>query len=83
LGKELLRRLGYEVSQRLRGSPLVKMAQKLRIADNKLLRGEAYKIIDDLYGDDDITQDQKRRKQIASRRHKLKRRLIDKYKSDI
>jgi hypothetical protein len=55
LAKELLRRLGYSIPQRLRGSTLVAMAAKLRVADNKLAVGEAYNIIDDLYGENDIT----------------------------
>lgn len=83
LAKELLRRLGYSIPQRLRGSTLVAMAAKLRVADNKLAVGEAYNIIDDLYGENDITQDQKRRKLVASRRHKLRKRLIEQYKPDI
>ena len=83
MAKELLRRLGYSIPQRLRGSTLVAMAAKLRVADNKLAVGEAYNIIDDLYGENDITQDQKRRKLVASRRHKLRKRLIEQYKPDI
>ncbi len=59
------------------------MAAKLRVADNKLAVGEAYNIIDGLYGENDMTQDQKRRKLVASRRHKLRKRLIEQYKPDI
>ncbi len=82
LAKELLRHLGYSVPQRLRNSPLVVMAEKLRVADGQLASGEAYNIIDDIYEDDDLTQDQKRRKLVSSRRHKLHKRLIKQCEAD-
>jgi len=74
LEKELFRRLGYSVPERLRSSPLVAMADKLRVG-KKLKLGEAYQVIDDIYGDD-MTSDQRRRKLVGSRRNKLKKRLV-------
>jgi len=81
LTKELLRRLGYSIRQRLRDSPLVEMADNLRVADGQLARNEAYDIIDDIYGPaGSMKDDKKRRKLVASRRHKLKERLLKPYK---
>lgn len=76
LEKELFRRLGYSIPKRLRTSPLVALADKLRVAET-LANGEAYDIVDDIYGED-LTDDQKRRKLVASRRHKLRKRLVEK-----
>jgi len=72
LAKELLRRLGY----------LIAIADKLRVSDSQLARGEAYNLIDVIYKTDDLSQDQKKRNIVASRRHKLKKRLIKQYKPD-
>ena len=79
LGKELFRRLGYSIPKRLRSSPLVTMADELRVA-HTLASREAYDVIDDIYGED-LTDDRKRRKLVASRRHKLRKRLIEPYES--
>ena len=93
LTKELLRCLGYSVPQRLRISPLVEMADKLRVSNDRLASGEAYGVIDDIYGDDNsakdddnpaeddynLAEDNKKRKLVASRRSKLRKRLIDQY----
>lgn len=77
LEKELLRRLGYSVSERLRSSPLVAIADKLRVGKN-LAPGEAYQVIDDIYGED-LTNDRERRKLVGSRRNKLQKRLVNRY----
>lgn len=74
LGKDILVALGYSVPKRLRTSQLVAMADKLRVA-NTLASGEAYEILDDIYGED-LTDDKKRRKLVASRRHKIRKRLV-------
>ncbi len=83
LTKELLGHLGYSIPKRLRSSRLVPMAEKLRVAGGPVTKREAealgIAIIDDLYGDDDLTKDRKRLKLIASRRHKLRKRLIKPY----
>lgn len=83
LTKELLGRLGYSIPKRLRSSRLVPMAEKLRVAGGPVTKREAealgIAIIDDLYGDDDLTKERKRLKLIASRRHKLRKRLIKPY----
>lgn len=81
LAKELSRRLGYPTPQRLRDSPLVAMADKLKVAKHPLASGEAYNIIDDIYGEN-LTDDQKKRKLVASRRHRLRKRLIEPYQTD-
>jgi len=81
LGKEIAKRLGYPVQQRLRSSRLVSMASTLRIGET-LSRGEAYDIVDDVYEHEDLDDDQKRRKLVASRRHRLRKRLIEPYQSN-
>jgi hypothetical protein len=76
LGSETLRRLGYEVPQRLRASPLMHMAEELRTGESQLHSGEIYDIVDELF-DDDLTDDQRRRNLVKSRRHRVRKRLID------
>lgn len=78
LTKELLRSLGYSIPQRLRSSPLIEIADSLKVSKDELANGEAYAIIDDIYGED-LTDDKKRRKLIASRRNKLRKKLIEPY----
>ena len=77
--RELLRRLGYPARQRLRTSPLVGLAQDLKVG-KPLTAVDGYDIQDKLYGEDDRGHDQNNRKSINSRRHKLKNRLVDPYK---
>jgi hypothetical protein len=77
--KEILKRLGYSIPQRLRASNLISQAPDLKVEEANLPSGGIYDIMDHVYGDD-ITQDQERRKRIKSRRNKLKKRLIDPYK---
>lgn len=80
LGKEILKALGYSVPERLRLSRLVAMADKLRIAKNQLVPNEAYDIIDEIYGSfGPMGDDQGKRKLVASRRHKLRKRIIKPY----
>jgi hypothetical protein len=80
LEKDILTALGYSIPKRLRTSKLVTMADKLRVA-NTLASGEAYDILDDIHGED-MTDDQKRRKLVASRRHKLRKRIIKPFKAN-
>ena len=80
LARELARSLGYPMPHRLRSSPLVSMASTLRVGE-KLSFGEAYDIVDDVYGGD-LTDDEKRRRLIGSRRHRLKKRLIEPHQTD-
>ena len=77
--RDILTALGYSIPKRLRTSQLVVMADKLRVA-NTLASGEAYDIVDDIYGRD-LTDDRKRRKLVASRRHKIRKRLIKPYEA--
>lgn len=79
LAKELLMRLGYSIPQRLRTSSMVSMADKLRVADEHLAYGDVYRIMDKVYGDEDITRDRQRRSTIKTRRHRLKKRLTKPY----
>lgn len=75
LGRELSRRLGFPTPKRLRSSKLVTMAEELKVADWPLPRGAAYDIVDRVYRNKDMSKDQQRRKLVASRRHKLHKRL--------
>lgn len=79
LAKELLKRLGYPVPQRLRVSSLVAKADKLRVGKN-LANREAYEVIDDIYGED-LSDDARKRKLIGSQRYKLRQRLIKPYEN--
>ena len=78
LAKELARQMGYDIPKRLRASKLVPMAEDLRVTTKRLPRGGSYDIIDRTYADD-LGKDQKRRKLISSRRHKLRVRLLKPY----
>jgi hypothetical protein len=82
LEKDILIALGYSIPKRLRTSPLVAMADNLRVAKGQLAPNEAYDIIDKIYGtDDSMENDQKRRKLVASRRNKLRKRLVKPYEA--
>ena len=85
LEKELLRCLGYSVAERLRSSPLVAMADKLRVAKS-LAHNEAYDVIDDINNGEtiegQIDDDNKGRKLVGSRRNKLRKRLIKPYEAN-
>ena len=85
LARELLRRLGYPIHQRLRSSKLVSMADKLRVADEKLEDGDIYGIMDEIYGkeedlsDEDLSKDRQRRSTTKTQRHRVQKRLIKPY----
>ncbi|MBI4288394.1 MAG: hypothetical protein HY671_08220 [Chloroflexi bacterium] len=82
LGRELLRRLGYPASQRLRGSSLVRLAKDMRIGEGPLPRRAVYDIVDDIHGEDEnaLNADQQRRQQVKTGRHRLRKRLVDPHK---
>ena len=71
--RELLRRLGYRVPDRLRKSQLPSLMEELRIG-KKLSSAETAEIVDDIYGDK-AGDDADLRRRVKDRRHKLKRRL--------
>ena len=73
--KELLRRLGYRVPKRQRHSPLMSVAKKLKVSNKPLASGQVYEIMDDIYPDIDPNKEQHKRRLIASRRHKITKRL--------
>ncbi len=82
LGRELLRRLGYPVTERQRTSKLMPRAAELRAGKAQLSSGETYNIIDDIddiHGEDDPGNDQQRRKLISSQRNALRRRLKNQF----
>lgn len=76
LGRELARSLGYRVPKRLRTSKLVCMSEVLEADKGPLPKGAIYDIVDKVYSDGDLSKDQQRRKLIASRRHKVRKRLL-------
>ena len=79
LARELLRRLGYRVPERLRTSSLVSQGDRLQVGEEQLPSGALYDIVENLYPDGDLAKDQERRNLIKSRRHKLRERLIKPY----
>jgi hypothetical protein len=82
LATELLRRLGYRVPHRLRASPLVRMAEELRTGESQLHSGEIYDIMDEVIGENPAYDDQRKRNLFKSRRHRVRKRLIDQYQPD-
>jgi len=77
LARELTRRMGHPIPQRLRASKLVDMSEVLEAEKGPLPKGKLYDIVDKIYPDGDLSRDQQRRKLTASRRHKVRKRLID------
>lgn len=75
LQRELLLRLGYTVPKRLRTSSLASIASDLKVEVNHLPSGAVYKIIDKLYGEDDLSHDKPRRNAVKVKRLRLKNRL--------
>ncbi|MFC2039308.1 hypothetical protein ACFLST_00750 [Chloroflexota bacterium] len=84
LAREILQRLGYSVPQRLRNSSLVSLADDLKAGQGPLPSGGIWDIIDELHPDvsEFSEEHQRKRESIKSRRHKLRKRLVDRYKSD-
>ncbi len=77
LARELARCMGQRIPKRLRTSQLVTMSEVLEVGKGPLPRGEIYDIVDKMYPDGDLSKDQQRRKLTASRRHKVRKRLLD------
>ena len=75
LQRELLLRLGYTVPKRLRTSSLSSIASKLEVKKNHLSSGAIYTIVDELYPDDDLSQDVQRRNAVKVKRNRLRKRL--------
>jgi hypothetical protein len=76
LARLLAEHIGYRVPKRLRSSKLVTMAEVLEVEKWPLPRGAAYEIVDKMYPDGDLSMDQHRRKLTASRRHRVRKRLL-------
>lgn len=72
--REVLRRLGYRMPERLRPSELTSKAKELRVGKRKLERRETGDIAEDLDGEG-ASLDPRRRKLVKSRRHRVKKRL--------
>ncbi len=77
LARELARRMGHPIPQRLRASKLIAISEVLEVEKGPLPRGRIYDIVDEIYPDDDLSIDQQRRKLTASRRYKIRKRLLD------
>jgi hypothetical protein len=79
IGRELLRRLGYHIPQRLRATKLLAQANTLKVGRFPLCSGETYNVIDELWPEGKLERDQQHRKLVHSRRHKLRKRLTEPY----
>ncbi len=77
LARELARRMGHRIPKRLRTSKLVTMSEVLEVEKGPLPRGKLYDIVDKIYPDGDLSKDQQRRNLTASRRHKVRKRLLN------
>ncbi len=83
LKKELLKRLGYPVSKRLRTNKLIDHADDLRLEEFPLSSRGLYEIVAEKWKEGSVSEDKERRKLMKSRRHKGRKRLIKPYESDI
>lgn len=82
LSRELLRRLGYRAPRRLRTTALLPQLHKLRLNEYPLPNNAIYDIIDDTFGEGGpLTDDQRRRSLVKSRRNKLRRHLTRPYQT--
>ncbi len=77
--RRLLKELGYPVGERMRSSPLVDQADKLKLDQGKLPSGGIYEIIDENASspdeDGDLSNDQQLRNLFKSQRNRLNKRL--------
>lgn len=77
LERELLRKLGYRgVPQRLRSSPLVKKARKLKLSTGKLPPRGLYEIAAEIYAEGTEVEDRKRIRTLKTQRHRVRKRLL-------
>lgn len=83
MGKDLLRALGYSTPNRLRTSRLVSKADKLRISEERLPARGLFEIVADTYKMDDAQEDERRRRTVKTERHRVRKRLVEKYKPDM
>ena len=74
---QLARLMGHRIPKRLRPSKLVTMSEVLEANKGPLPRGRIYDIVDKIYPDGDLSKDQQRRNLTASRRYKVRKRLLD------
>ena len=72
--RELARRLGYKVPQRMRGSKLSGMGKTLRVYEETLNSGDIYGIMDELQGEGDLADDQRVRSRTKTQRHRARNR---------
>ena len=80
LERELLRKLGYRgIPQRLRSSPLVKKARKLKLSTGKLPRWGLYEIATRTERERTAAEDRERIKTMKTQRHRARERLIKPY----
>jgi hypothetical protein len=79
LRQELLRRLGYNVSKRLRSSPLVDKAKQLKANKRKLTEKESLEVIEELYPGHDMSEEMKMLQLSKSRKYKVRRRIVKPY----
>ena len=77
LARELLVRLGYRVPKRLRTSSLTSLASRLEIGKTHLQRRHVYDIVDKVYGEGDLSDDQRRRGSVKVWRNRLRKHLED------
>lgn len=70
--REVLASLGIDVPQRRRQSKILMQAEPLRLLDKDV---GIYDIVDDVYPDSDLSQDQLRRSTVKNRRHKGRKLL--------
>lgn len=73
--RELARHMGYKVAQRMRSVSYGSNPRQLRLDQSPLPNGEIYEIIDDTYGETDLSQDQKIRSRVKVQRHRAIDRL--------
>ena len=74
-GRELARRMGYDMPYRLRGSGLLRNAPKLRLDEEVLGPNEIGKMVDAIYGELDLDGDRKRQNLVKNQRHRAKKLL--------
>lgn len=80
LQRELQRRLGYQIKERIRASRIINQADKLKIG-RQIKDGDIYMISDKVFGiDESMQHDSRRRATIKSRRSRLKKLLVDPYR---
>lgn len=77
--RELARRLGYKVTNRIRKSLHSDEVKKLRTEEKDLPSGSIYDIADDLLGEQDLGNDQTTRNLVKQKRHRAIKRHDNKY----